>query len=1157
MKILRIKLKNLNSLRGEQVVDFETGPLSHSGLFAITGPTGAGKSTILDAITLALYGHAARYGTEANPEDMMSRHCGECRAEVEFLVPKGRYRAEWQMRRARGKADGVMQAPKRYVYDATGQVLAASIREAEDKIRDLVGLDYERFLRSVLLAQGEFARFLKANSNERAALLESLTGTEIYSELSKLAYAVTTRRELELTTQEEKLGAVALLTEEDRNQRDTQIKEQRPQLNQKKVESAKLIDQLAQAKELQKALTSEADLVQQQQKLAGQYETAAPDLQRLRQHRLTMPYSEDLGQLDAAALHATEQGQKLKTAEEERRERHWQWITGVVAADELATNLINQEKEAIRKTEESIKDHEGQKLQTRKWLDDHDRDKSLETDLPDLAEQFGRLGALRRDSTKAREKAADLAAKIKAQQERVESAQAALSRAQEQLRSKQSEKVAAAKSVEALLQGKSETKRAAELQEIRTQIEAIGKLLENEQSCLQQQSKLQRDRKKLAGLKPEISKAEAALKEVISKKKAATNDLALHQAQFHQAELVASLEEHRAVLKSGESCPLCGATEHPLLHKKQRLVSVSAIEAALEKAKKKLAAVEDELETAREAVTSKKATQSNLKEGLDNTEAELKEARKRIQILAKANALAATDAEALEKLRTKKSTRKAELQETLNQIRKASETLGIRETARLKTENEFKLAEQARADKEKDLRSLQSQTKEQSALVGSLESGVTATSGSLNKLLRSYEVALPELGHEQATCGKLKQRKTDYQTQAERLRQLATALDTEKVALESSRKSAGAIQQEAARFQEAKATHQEDVRGVDSKASRGLQSRWKSLDDAERALKTLETTLNNAVATANQRKGDVANASERLKKCGNQLASRLTGSAFASVEALRASKLEAADAARVQKDEEELKAGAERLRGSLDTERKRIAALRDAKAAEGEAVARLESNKEALQSAIEELVRSIDRLEGQLKEDQSNREQHAAKAAQLEQDRKRLHVWRQLQGLIGSADGAKFRRYAQGISLDVLLRNGNEHLKGLSDRYRLQRQSGEELELRIEDLYQAGTTRPMASLSGGESFLASLALALGLADLAGRNVRIDSLFIDEGFGALDAETLDLAISTLETLRQDNKTVGVISHVDLLKERIGTRIVVEKHSGGTSILRIAS
>src|ERR1051326_4989050 len=114
MRILRIKLKNLNSLRDEQVIDFDKEPLASAGLFVVTGQTGAGKSTILDAITLALYGHAARYGDLRNPEDMMSRHCGECRAEVEFQVPKGRYRAEWHLRRSRGRANGILQAPRRY-----------------------------------------------------------------------------------------------------------------------------------------------------------------------------------------------------------------------------------------------------------------------------------------------------------------------------------------------------------------------------------------------------------------------------------------------------------------------------------------------------------------------------------------------------------------------------------------------------------------------------------------------------------------------------------------------------------------------------------------------------------------------------------------------------------------------------------------------------------------------------------------------------------------------------------------------------------------------------------------------------------------------------------------------------------------------------------
>jgi len=125
----------------------------------------------------------------------------------------------------------------------------------------------------------------------------------------------------------------------------------------------------------------------------------------------------------------------------------------------------------------------------------------------------------------------------------------------------------------------------------------------------------------------------------------------------------------------------------------------------------------------------------------------------------------------------------------------------------------------------------------------------------------------------------------------------------------------------------------------------------------------------------------------------------------------------------------------------------------------------------------------------------------------------------------------------------------------LSERYRLRRIEGGELTLEIVDRHQADATRPMQSLSGGESFLVSLALALGLSDLAGRNVRIDSLFIDEGFGSLDPDTLDLAVAALDSLRLSNKTVGVISHVELLKERIPVQIRVEKRTGGISVLHV--
>ena len=159
--------------------------------------------------------------------------------------------------------------------------------------------------------------------------------------------------------------------------------------------------------------------------------------------------------------------------------------------------------------------------------------------------------------------------------------------------------------------------------------------------------------------------------------------------------------------------------------------------------------------------------------------------------------------------------------------------------------------------------------------------------------------------------------------------------------------------------------------------------------------------------------------------------------------------------------------------------------------------------------------------------------------------------------MIGSADGKKFSRFAQGLTLARLTDLANRHLQKLTDRYEILKSKAKDLELLIIDKYQADAIRPMTTLSGGESFLVSLALALGLSDLASRKVQINSLFIDEGFGTLDADTLDVAISALENLQSKGKTIGVISHVEALKERIGVQIQVSKQQGGHSKIKILS
>ena len=186
MRILSVRFMNLNSLTGEWYIDFTQPEYSSDGIFAITGPTGSGKTTILDAVCLGLYGRTPRLDRiTKSSNEIMSRQSGECFAEVTFETGKGRYRCHWSQHRARKKPEGELQPARHEVADAeSGTVLESRILQVAGFIEETTGMDFERFTRSMLLAQGGFAAFLQAPPDARAPILEQITGTEIYSLIS-------------------------------------------------------------------------------------------------------------------------------------------------------------------------------------------------------------------------------------------------------------------------------------------------------------------------------------------------------------------------------------------------------------------------------------------------------------------------------------------------------------------------------------------------------------------------------------------------------------------------------------------------------------------------------------------------------------------------------------------------------------------------------------------------------------------------------------------------------------------------------------------------------------------------------------------------------------------------------------------------------------
>ncbi len=1156
MKILKIEFENLNSLRGEQTIDLESGDLAEAGIFAITGPTGAGKSTILDAITLALYGKAARYGASPSPENMMSRHTGHCRSEIVFETSEGRFRAAWQLNRARKKPDGKVQQARHQVFDHEDTPLTQKIKETSGKIEELIGLDFDRFLRSALLAQGEFAKFLKSDVNERSRLLESLTGTSIYSDLSQLVYEQYKDRENQLKQREAILDAVVLLTVDELKEKQTQSKALEVELESLKKKQKAANERVELGKQSREATASKQQLTTTLKSLEEQGKALAADEQRLKWHQKAVTFKPDLGKIDQQRTQCSDADKQARLAVEQTETSGQTLKLQLHHADTWLADRNQQLQKELDAESGRQTTLTGQQTLATKWLTANAVDKTLAEAIPSIRTCLAKLSSSRRSGREATARLERLAGTL-------EKTEGSIQQSKKDLDSlttvidKQQE--ALNKQLELLsqeLDGADSDRLHEQRDRLTEKIAALTAMAGQEVEAKELKQAINTKQTSAKEKKGDTEQQERELKKATEAAKDQEETCAALEIAVEQARLVADLAEHRANLKDGEECPLCGSLEHPAVDG-EPASPLATLQQQLGKARKSLTKLAATQQAQAERLTLAKASLQTKLQEIKNDQERLSKLNLNLSQQATKLELSAEEAKDLTATKTAAELQFDQFKRRMSQVDVLRVSVQKCEKTVQQSLGQQDLLAQTLKSAEANLADLKSQQTEATQQLESANIDVQHQTQQLKKLLEPFKLTTPDLEAIEQFQQSLDRRSQAFQARTNELSQLESQLvKSQQVAKDLLRE-----QQETARelSRVETWTREEPLRSASLPAAANLRDAlaWSTVTELAEELGSLRTAWQQAVEREQVR----VNAATESRKAFTTASAAFLASAvqggFESVAQLQSQLLSDDAAETIANRLEQHKEQLNKTRGQLEQLEETLTSLKEKSAPDEQELAKQVAELEQLENDANQKQQQRTTIENALDADLQQRKKQEQAHKELQNQRQQLVTWQRLNEIIGSADGKKFRTFAQGISLDLVIRHANQHLTELSTRYRLQRRAADSLGLEICDLHQANALRPMESLSGGESFVVSLALALGLSDLAGQSVRIDSLFIDEGFGTLDPETLDMAVAALERLQARNKTIGVISHVELLKERITTQIQVQPNAGGTSELKIVA
>ncbi|MDI5888424.1 AAA family ATPase [Flavobacterium yafengii] len=1241
MKILAIRIKNLASLEGNTEIDFTAEPLCSAGIFAITGATGAGKSTILDALCLALYGKTPRYlqaketgidifdvqGSTLSQGDVRSilrDGTAEGSAEVDFIGIDGQhYRATWSVRRARNKAEGSMQADLITLKNITSHVdIPGKKQETLNEIVRLVGLNFDQFTRSVLLAQGDFTAFMKASKDEKSSLLEKLTGTHIYSEISKKIYEKYKFEEQQLRDLNFRKEGIATLNEEELK---TLLEEQG------------VLE--AQIKGLEKEienLTTEISWHDQLAKLQGNHLEANTVLQLSTEFK----------------VNAHQRRQKLLVAEQAQQTRSW------VDAQRHAqqqhtekTTILNTLQETIT----SLQEQKG-KLEIHLLASETDlkaKNIALSNTLPLLEEarKLDTLLAERKEQADNAQKEAESASVNVNQQQKVQTEkQIELTNLSDKIkiitdwktenadrspiadnRNIILSKLQDAQKLLGILQSSteeldvlkhkistSETDKTiieANLDQYTKEWESLKKtydlqskelllipietlnLDKVEADCYventikaqsnwqlfynaitdletlnQKQQKDQSDYKT-----KEKTLGELAQKLVVELAQKDTAAELLKHARLASAENVETLRE---TLIDNQPCPVCGSTSHPYAVHNPQLENVLAKLEEIYDEKGHLhlvsyrehVALEQVFKTLEETIQSQSEALKINEAALENK----KQAWEKFDI-AKENP-SITNEKRAEWIEEKLQTLKTKQADLLLQIQGHAGQKQQLEASKIKID-QLKETIDSLANQVKDMRnSIALYTEQHSGKINE-RNKATLDLSEVEKTLSPYFTTSDWMENwklaPSAFVEGIDSFAKIWKENAEKFTQYTLQKGAFEATLKELENQAKSLLTEFTNKTAAYTTQHQNY--LNLKQQRDTIFGGKSAEEVENQIKLAVTEAQKQLDKFKEIQQELSTSSTKANTQKEELVLTLS---LLEKEVQKASqKMEIWLSNYNQKNNQSLTI--KELHELLTLDNDWIEAERTALKIIDDEVTKATSilleRKQLLDDHQQKFLseRSFDELNVLIKTAKSDAELQKHKRGeigfQLQQDETNKNKigdlltsistqasitenWSKLNEIIGSADGKKFRQIAQEYTLDVLLGYANIHLQVLTSRYKIERIPAT-LGLQVVDQDMGDEVRTVYSLSGGESFLVSLALALGLASLSSSRMKVESLFIDEGFGSLDPTTLNIAMDALERLHNQGRKVGVISHVQEMTERIPVQIKVSKQQSGKSMVEV--